>query len=75
MSAESLDHVVGGALFDFAAFLTGRKEKLVCSSKHNAVPVVDALKEFMELRGIDQNCEPMINLWPMRLSNGIVGVV
>jgi hypothetical protein len=72
MSQESLDHVVSGVLFDFAGFLTTRKEKLICSSSSNAAPMVEALKEFMNLRGVDQKCDPMIHDWPMRLSKGKV---
>lgn len=69
MSQESLDHVVSGALYDFAAFLTTREEVLICSSKNNATPMLEALKEFMTLRGVDQNCEPMVKDWTARMSH------
>lgn len=70
MSQESLDHVVGGALFDFAGFLTTREKQIICSAHDDAAPMADAVQEFMELRGVDQNCEPMIELWPARMANG-----
>ena len=70
MSRESLDHVIGGALFDFAGFLTTRAERMVCSSADDAAPMAEAVREFMTLRGVDIECEFMIYLWPSRLVDG-----
>ena len=65
MSRESLDHVVRGVLFDFTGWLTTREEVLTFSYKHNAAPVVEAIKEFLKLRGIESDCEPLWD-WPGR---------
>lgn len=58
MSLEKLDHIVSGALYDFAAHLTTRPERITLSASDNAAPAAEAVKEFLPLRGIDQTCEP-----------------
>lgn len=63
MSAERLDHIIAGALYDFMGWLTTRPERLVLSSADDAVPAVDALTEFLTMRGVDQKGEPMIEQW------------
>ena len=68
MSQELLDHVVAGALFDFGGFLTTRRERIVLSAADNASPMVSAITEFMTLRGVDQQCEPMVQQWQARCS-------
>jgi hypothetical protein len=61
MRAKVEDYQIAlGAIYDFAAFLTTRKRKLVLSHKHNAAPLVEAIKEFMEVRNIP-NIKPDIN--------------
>jgi hypothetical protein len=67
MSIESLDHIVSGAIFDFAVFLTTRDQRITLSSTDDAVPAAYAVKEFLSLRGVDQNCEPFFQ-WPSRCS-------
>lgn len=37
------------SIFGFCAWLTGRKDKTVFSSKHNAAPIVELIKEFSEV--------------------------
>jgi hypothetical protein len=44
--------LVVGALFDFAGYLTARDGDLTVGSKHDAVPMVEALTEFMGARGL-----------------------
>ena len=58
MSLERLDHIVAGAIFDFAGFLTTRDERITLSAKDNASPAADAVKAFLELRGVNEKCEP-----------------
>jgi hypothetical protein len=41
-----------GLLFDFIGWLTTRKERLTLSSADNAVPAVEAIREFAKLRGL-----------------------
>lgn len=67
MSIESLDHIVSGAIFDFAGFLTTRSERITLSAADNAGPAADAVKAFLTLRGVDQSCEPFFQ-WPSRCS-------
>ena len=67
MSIESLDHIVSGAIFDFAGFLTTRDQRITLSSTDDAAPAADAVKEFLSLRGVDPNCEPFFQ-WPYRCS-------
>ncbi|MGL4891647.1 MAG: hypothetical protein ACRC52_12755 [Aeromonas veronii] len=66
MSQEKLDHFVAGAIFDFMGWLTTRQEKLVLSSADDAAPAAEAVKEFLTMRGVAQDCEPMIHDWPAR---------
>ena len=68
MSQEKLDHVVAGAIFDFMGWLTTRQEKLVLSSADDAAPAAEAVKEFLTMRGVAQDCEPMIHDWHARCS-------
>lgn len=68
---ERLDHIVSGVLYDFAGFLTTRPQRLVVSASDDASPMVELLREFMQLRGIDVRCEPMIEQWPARC--GLLG--
>jgi hypothetical protein len=69
MSIESLDHIVSGAIYDFAGFLTTRDERVTFSATDNAAPAADAVKAFLTLRGVDQNCEPFFQ-WPARCAPG-----
>lgn len=49
------DDIVAGALFDFVAWLTTRKERLVLSSADLATPAVDVLVEFAKMRALRVN--------------------
>lgn len=68
MSQEKLDHVVAGAIYDFMGWLTTRPEKLTLSSSDDAAPAAESVKVFLMLRGVAQDCEPMIHDWPGRCS-------
>jgi len=63
---EPLGHIISGALFDFVGWLTSRKEQICFSSKDNAVPAVDALVQFLVVRGVYKDCEPRIKDWMSR---------
>ena len=65
MSLESLDHIVSGVLFDFAAFLTSREERITLSSSDSAIPAADVVSEFMKLRGVSEECPPFLQ-WNAR---------
>jgi hypothetical protein len=67
MSIESLDHIVSGAIYDFAGYLTTRDERITLSATDDASPAADAVKAFLTLRGVDQNCQPYFQ-WPARCS-------
>jgi hypothetical protein len=47
------EEMVVGALFDFGGFLTGQDGEIVAGAAHDAIPMVDMLKKFMALRGIE----------------------
>jgi len=49
-----LNAVVGG-MFDLLGYLTTRKEKLTLSASNNAAPAVEALVDFLKIRGITQD--------------------
>lgn len=68
MNQELLDHVVAGALFDFGGFLTARRERIALSAADDASPMASAITEFLTLRGVDQQCEPMVQHWQTRCS-------
>ena len=53
MSQEKLNHIVTGVLFDFMGFLTTRKEQIVLSSSDDAGPAVEAIKEFLYEKNIE----------------------
>ena len=65
MSLERLDHIAAGVLFDFGGYLTTRDERLTASATDNAAPMADAINAFMDLRGVDRECEPFLQ-WPAR---------
>jgi len=48
-----MDKSIAGALFDFAAYLTGRDEEITLSAHHDASQAVKAIEEFANLRGLD----------------------
>lgn len=68
MSQEKLDHVIAGALYDFVGWLTTRPERLILSSTDDAAPAAEVVKDFLTMRGVAQDCEPMIHYWPARCS-------
>ena len=70
MSKECLDHVIAGVLFDFTNFLTSREKVIKLGYSEDISPVVEVLTEFMEKRGLNLDCEPMIIDWPSRCANG-----
>ena len=65
---ENLDHIVGGALYDFMGFLTTREEELILSSHHDACPAVAVIQEFMNMRGMDLEIPPAVKDWQYRCS-------
>lgn len=49
---DGLPLVISGAIFDFAGYLTTRKEVVEVGSTANASPMADLVKEWAELRGL-----------------------
>ncbi len=41
------------AIFGFSAWLTSRKEKIVLSSRHNASPIAELIREFCEVNKLN----------------------
>ncbi len=56
------DNIVAGVLFDFGGFLTTRPTPVTLSGHHDCSPMVDLIKEFALLRGVDIN-NPCIFDW------------
>ena len=56
------------AVYGFVGWLTSREERTVMSAKDDAAPAAEAVKEFLTMRGVAQDCEPMIHDWPARCS-------
>lgn len=52
MDESKVRSCVAGALFDFTAFLTSRKPRLVLGSEHDVTPAIGALREFAKLRNL-----------------------
>ena len=46
------DPVVAGAIFDFAAFLTGRDEEIKFGGDNDCSIMVDEIRKWAELRGL-----------------------
>ena len=65
-TADDLESMISGAIFDFAGFLTTRSSTIEIGSKANATPVVELIKEWAALRGISlDNAD--VTLWRERL--------
>jgi hypothetical protein len=58
----TMRQIIGGAIYDFAARLTCRKEPITLGSAHNAAPAAEACDEFLKLRGCDDG-EPLVATW------------
>lgn len=62
--AHDLGLAIGaGAVYDFAGFLTTRDKQLTLSSKDDAAPCAEAVKEFLDKRGIPDSLRPDIEGW------------
>lgn len=50
-----IHEIVGGALFDFAGYLTSLPEDqaIMCGAAHEVPPLVEALKRWAETKGLD----------------------
>lgn len=49
---EQIKLLIEEALYDFAAYLTTRKKIITMSSRHDASDAANALKTFLEKRGL-----------------------
>lgn len=54
--------IIAGAIYDFAAGLTCRKEPITLGSAHHAGPAAEACDEFLRLRGCNEG-EPLVRDW------------
>ena len=59
---ELFDNLVAGVVYDFAAWLTGRPERLTISAQDDAAPVADAVALFLDIRGIHAE-DPLVKDW------------
>lgn len=63
----SMRQVVAGAIYDFAARLTCRREPITLGAAHNAAPAAAACDEFLKARGCDDG-EPLVREWQEHLA-------
>jgi hypothetical protein len=61
------NQMLTGILYDFCGFLTTREESLTVSEKHNVMPLVDLIKEFGKLRGLDISGDAAVLEWQTAL--------
>lgn len=62
--AHDLGLAIGaGAVYDFAGFLTTRDKQLVLSSRDEAAGCAEAVKEFLDKRGVPDSLRPDIEGW------------
>ena len=65
-TADDLETIISGAIFDFAGFLTTRSSTIEIGSNANATHVVELIKEWAALRGVSlDNAD--VTLWRERL--------
>jgi len=62
MKNQVVNNIVSGAIYDFAAWLTTREEQIKASSKDDAAPIANAVKEFLKIREVDES-NPLIQDW------------
>jgi len=60
---KTLDTIIAGALYDFAAHLSLLKTPITIGNNHDASPICEILGKFMEQRGLDSTKEPMVKDW------------
>lgn len=72
MSKQSptMRQIIGGAIYDFAAGLTCRKEPITLGSAHLAGPAAEACDEFLKARGCDDG-EPLVRTWQDHLGTTV----
>ena len=70
MIKERLDHIASGVIYDFAGWLTCRDKQITLSAVDAASPAAEAVKEFLTLRGVDQDCDPFFQ-WHMRCGEAV----
>lgn len=66
--APTMRQIIGGAIYDFAARLTCRKEPITLGSAHHAGPAAEACDEFLRARGCDDG-EPLVRTWQEHLGD------
>jgi hypothetical protein len=70
MSAEKLDHIAAGVVYDFAAYLTTRRVRITLSEIDDASPAAQAVQDFLRLRGIDTKTVTPFLQWQARCGSG-----
>jgi len=67
---ETLDAIISGVIYDFSAYLTSRKESITCGAEHEIPQIIEAIKDFMKKRGVDDSVHPNLG-WGSRLARNI----
>jgi hypothetical protein len=63
----SVRALIVGALYDFAASLTVRKDPITAGASHNASPMAEAVSSFVKERACDTVQDPPVREWRERL--------
>lgn len=66
--------ILAAVLYDFAGFLTTRKETMEVGSDHDATSMASLLKEFLVARNINPDKDPPVKTWEHEL-RGIIMVL
>lgn len=58
---QNLDPLIAGVIYDFAAWLTTRDERITISKHDCAGPMADAVREFLKMREVFSYTRPIFN--------------
>ena len=57
MTVKNIKHIrdayISGIIYHFSGFLTTRSGSITLGEQHNTAPIIDAIKEYTELYGIE----------------------
>jgi hypothetical protein len=60
---RTVKDIVAAAIYDFAAALTVRDQSITAGKTHNAAPMADAVKDFLNKRGVEPSHDVPVKGW------------
>jgi hypothetical protein len=60
---RTVKDIVAAAIYDFAAALTVRDQSITAGKTHDAAPMADAVKDFLNKRGVEPSHDVPIKGW------------